>query len=426
MKTRAVPTPQMRNRDRLKIAYLINQYPDVSHSFIRREIQALERRGLEITRFSVRPSDDLVDAADKEEAACTRVLLASGWVALGMAALGAVVQYPCRFVKALRVATSMARKSERGFLRHMVYLAEACLLGRWLQDAGVTHLHAHFGTNPAAVARLVSVLYMYTFSFTVHGPEEFDKPGALSLGDKIDDAAFVVGVSSFGTSQLRRWCSHTSWTKLHVVRCGVNQAFFEDQELANGQEQLPAPAPSDIPRLVCVGRLCEQKGQLLLIEACARLWHAGARFELVLVGDGPMRQEVERLAASRGIQEAVTITGWQDAQQVQGWVRSARAMVLPSFAEGLPVAIMESLALRTPVITTYIAGIPELVDASCGWLVPAGSVEALAEAIATCLQLTPDRLAAMGEAGRQRVADLHAIDRAVEPLIGLLAHGRPS
>jgi colanic acid/amylovoran biosynthesis glycosyltransferase len=170
--------------------------------------------------------------------------------------------------------------------------------------------------------------------------------------------------------------------------------------------------------------LCEQKAQLLQIEACARLWHARARFELVLIGDGPMRQNVERLAASLGIHEAVTITGWQDAQQVQGWARSARAIVLPSFAEGLPVTIMESLALRTPVITTYIAGIPELVDASCGWLVPAGSVEALAEAIDACLQLAPDRLAAMGEAGRQRVADLHAIDRAVEPLAGLFARAR--
>jgi glycosyltransferase involved in cell wall biosynthesis len=99
---------------------------------------------------------------------------------------------------------------------------------------------------------------------------------------------------------------------------------------------------------------------------------------------------------------------------------------LPSFAEGLPVTIMESLALRTPVITTYISGIPELMDASCGWLVPAGSVEALAEAIDACLQPAPDRLAAIGEAGRQRVAELHAIDRAVEPLAGLLARGRLS
>jgi glycosyltransferase involved in cell wall biosynthesis len=416
----------MRNSDHLKIAYLINQYPAVSHSFIRREIQALERRGLEVLRFSARPSGDLVDVADKEEASRTRVLLASGWAVLAMATLGAVVQHPRRFAKALRVAASMARQSDGGFLRHMIYLAEACLLGRWLQDAGVTHLHAHFGTNPAAVARLVSVLYLYPYSFTVHGPEEFDKPGALSLGAKIDDAAFVTGVSHFGTSQLRRWCSHTSWTKIHVVRCGVDQAFFEGQVPANGQEQSPVPAPSGEPRLVCVGRLCEQKGQLLLLEACARLWQAGTRFELVLVGDGPMRQDVERLAVTLGIQKAVTITGWQDTPQVQSWVRSARVMVLPSFAEGLPVAIMEALALRIPVITTCIAGIPELVDASCGWLVPAGSVEALAEAINTCLQLAPDRLTAMGEAGRQRVAALHMIDRAVAPLADLFMRGRLS
>jgi colanic acid/amylovoran biosynthesis glycosyltransferase len=210
LKMWAVPTPQMRNSDRLKIAYLINQYPKVSPRFFRREIQALERWGLEVAQFSLRPPGDLVDAADKEEAACTRILLASGWVALGMAALDAVVQHPFRFAKALRVATSMAWKSDCGFLRYMIHLAEACLLGPRLQHSGATHLHAHFGTNPAAVARLVGVLYVYPYSFTVHRLEEFDKPGALLLGDKIDDATFVVGGSSSGTSYLRRWCSHTS------------------------------------------------------------------------------------------------------------------------------------------------------------------------------------------------------------------------
>jgi len=125
--------------------------------------------------------------------------------------------------------------------------------GCWLQNAGSTHLHAHFVTNPAAVARLVGGLYVYPYSFTVHGPEEFDKPEALSLGDKIDDAAFVTGVSRFGISQLPCWCSHTSWAKIRVVRCGVDKAFLEDQVLANSQEPLPVPAPSNDPRLVCVG-----------------------------------------------------------------------------------------------------------------------------------------------------------------------------
>jgi glycosyltransferase involved in cell wall biosynthesis len=414
----------MRNGSRLNIAYLVNQYPKVSHSFIRREIQALERLGFAVARFSIRSADDLVDAADIEEAACTRVLLTSGSVTHGVASLGTLLQRPFRFAKALRVASFMAWRSHSGFLRHMIYLAEACLLGRWLQEAGATHLHAHFGTNPAAIARLVSVLYGFSYSFTVHGPEEFDKPEALSLGDKINDARFVVGVSSFGTSQLRRWCSHTSWTKIHIVRCGVDQAFLTDSAQASRQEHSSVSNPSGDPRLVCVGRLCEQKGQLLLIEACAQVWHAGVRFEVVFVGDGPLRRDIEQVATSLGIQEAVTITGWQDAHQVRCWVRSARVMVLPSFAEGLPVAIMEALALQTPVITTHIAGIPELVDASCGWLVPAGSVEALANAIHTCLQLAPDRLRAMGEAGRQRVVDLHAIDRAVKPLADLFAGRR--
>jgi glycosyltransferase involved in cell wall biosynthesis len=171
------------------------------------------------------------------------------------------------------------------------------------------------------------------------------------------------------------------------------------------------PVVAAAPRLVCVGRLCEQKGQLLLVRACARLAARKVLFELVLAGDGEMRQEIEREVALLGLQRQVRITGWISAARVREEIVSARALVLPSFAEGLPVVLMEAMALRRPVLTTYVAGIPELVrDGVHGWLLPAGDVEALVRALEECLAASDGTLARMGEAGRARVLAAHSIE----------------
>lgn len=283
-------------------------------------------------------------------------------------------------------------------LRAFVYLAEACLLRRWLADAGAGHLHAHFGTNPADVALLCRLLGGPPFSFTVHGPEEFDRPAALSLEDKIAAAEFVAAVSSFGRSQLFRWCRPADWPKVRVVRCGVDDAFLRAG---------PLP-PAAGRRVVCVGRLAEQKGQLVLVEAAARLAAAGVGFELVLAGDGPMRPQIEAAVAAHRLGDRVRITGWLSNDAVRAELAAARVMALPSFAEGLPVVLMEALALGRAVVTTYVAGIPELVrDGVNGWLVPAGDPDALADALAAALAADDARLAEMGRAGAAAVRAAH-------------------
>lgn len=385
----------------MKVAYLTNQYPKVSHTFIRREIIALEARGIEVERFSIRETEDkLVDPADIAEKERTFVVLGSGAVGLLTSLVSVALLRPIQFLNALICALQCGRRSDRGILRHMAYLAEACVLIGRLQNSHVEHLHVHFGTNPATVAMLCRLLGGPGFSFTVHGPEEFDKPEAISLGEKIRHARFVVAISEFGRSQLYRWCEHDCWPRIHVVHCGVD-AMFLDQNVS--------PVP-DVPRLVCVGRLCEQKGQLLLVEAAAQVARSGTDFRLVLVGDGPFRPEVESLSRRLGIADRVSITGWKSGSEVRDEILGTRAFVLPSFAEGLPVVIMEALALGRPVISTYIAGIPELVEPGVsGWLVPAGAIEPLASAIRTVLGETVDRLSAMGAAGATRVAEQHNI-----------------
>jgi glycosyltransferase involved in cell wall biosynthesis len=210
-----------------------------------------------------------------------------------------------------------------------------------------------------------------------------------------------VAISSYGRSQLYRWVEHAHWPKVVVVHCGLEPAFHQGT---------PTPIPA-APRLVCVGRLCEQKGQLLLLEAAGRLAAKGVAFELVLAGDGEMRAEVEALIANLGLQRQVRITGWISGERVREEILAARALVLPSFAEGLPVVLMEAMALRRPVLTTCVAGIPELVrPGENGWLVAAGSIEDLAAAMEEILKSPLDALEQIGEAAYLRALDRHSID----------------
>lgn len=395
----------------MRIAYFINQYPKVSHSFIRREILALERQGFAVQRIALRGWDaELVDGEDLSERDSTRYVLQGGVKGLLMPVLQALRAQPRHFCSALWLALRMGRRADRAWPYHLIYLAEACRLLPWLREFGAQHVHAHFGTNSTEVVMLAQALGGPTYSFTVHGPEEFDKPQFIHLGEKVRRSAFVAAISSYGRSQLFRWVEHAHWSKVKVVHCGLERAFHD----------VPAVAVPALPRLVCVGRLCEQKGQLLLLQAASLLAERGVAFELVLAGDGEMRAEIEALVGRHGLQSQVRITGWISSEQVRAEILAARALVLPSFAEGLPVVIMEAMALRRPVLTTYVAGIPELVrPGESGWLFPAGAVDELAAALADCLMQPAEVLERMGEAAYQRVLERHNIDNEAAKLAEL-------
>ncbi len=398
----------------MKVAYLVNQYPQVSHTFIRREILALERQGAEVLRFAMRGWDaDVKGEEDLRERDITRHVLRLGVPRLLLGALGWSLRHPAAAARALRCAWQMSRRAERSLPYHLMYFVEACTLAKWLVEERVQHLHAHFGTNSTEVAMLAHLLGGPQYSFTVHGPEEFDKPRFLQLDRKIRHAAFVVAISSYGRSQLWRWLPAQDWRKVNVVRCALEKPFFMD---------LDAIAPSTAPRLVNVGRLCAQKGQLLLIEAAGRLAQEGLDFELVLAGEGEMRGVIERAVADRQLGSRVRITGWIDSGAVRKELLAARALVLPSFAEGLPVVLMEAMSVGRPVVTTRIAGIPELVrEGVDGWLVPPGSLDDLVDALRECLKAPPERLEQMGRAARLRVQEHHDVDVEAAKLAGLFA-----
>ena len=396
----------------LRIAYLAPEYPKVSHTFVRREIRALEQRGHEVLRLAIR-GGATVDAADREESKRTITCLALPRVGMLVAVATAMIARPVAWLRAVTMALRMGRRSDRGLLRHVAYLIEAAVLLRVCAVHGIRHVHVHFGTNAAAVARLMRCLSgrRLAYSMTIHGPDEFDAPRGLSLREKVVDAAFVVAISDYCSAQLRRWADPLDWQKIHVVHCAVAPEFFERA----------APIPAASRTLLSVGRLSAQKGQLVLLDALARLLAEGVDVRLVLAGDGEMRGELERAIRTRRLEGHVTITGWVDEPEVRRLLVAARALVQPSFAEGLPVVLMEALAMRRPVIATQVAGVPELViPGQNGWLVPAGNVDELAAAMRAALAASRERLDGMGRAGARRVRQRHDAGTEAGRLEGLL------
>ena len=395
----------------MKIAYVINQYPKVSHSFIRREIEALEKSGIDIQRISLRDAQsDLVDERDKIEERRTQFVLSQGPIALVVATFQVLITRPKRFLRALLLANKVGWRAERPLPVHWIYLLEACVITRWITASGAAHIHAHFGSNSTEVAMLTSILTATPYSFTAHGSAETTNPVSTKIGEKVRRAKFVVAVSSYGRSQLFRWVEYEYWHKVHVIHCGLEPEFHEgfSGTAAMGRQ------------LVCVGRLSDEKGQLLLLSAFRLALDQGLCCKLVLAGDGDRRPEIESRIAELGLQDSVRITGWLSSDQVRDEMLAARALVLPSFSEGLPVVIMEAMALSRPVIATYVGGVPELVrQGNTGWLVPASDVEALAQALLDCFHVSTDGIKAMGSAAHERVLAGHEISNESKKLLTL-------
>lgn len=420
-----LPLPDARDRNKksqtrnihLKIAYILNTYPQPSQSFIRREVQALERQGVDVHRIAMRRSDQpLLDKLDREEAARTSYVLEAGALRLLWGGLIAFGANPRLFFRALAQAWQMGRVSQSGVLRHLIYLAEACFVSKVCRAEGISHCHAHFGTNATAVARLVKALGGAGYSFTTHGPEEFDAPEALSLGAKLDDASFAIGVSAFGCSQLRRWAALDTWPCLHVVHCGIEPIKFE----------APPMLPEGTLGLISIGRFVEQKGQVVLLEALGELRKRGVDFHLDLVGDGELRPLIERAIDEHALSDVVTLTGWLDEAALNEALAQAQVLVMPSFAEGLPVVIMEAMALARPVLATQVAGIPELVrPQETGWLTAAGDVEGLVGQLQNISALAHSDLVTMGQKGRARVLERHDIDHEAAKLADLFRANAP-
>lgn len=400
--------------DTRTIAYITSAYARATDTFIRDEVTLLRAAGDRVLTYSVRkPAEsEVVNEAVAAERRATTYLLKMPKGAFLAATVGALVVHPRRFSHALAVARALARPGLKGRSWPYLYLLEACVLARELRRQHVEHLHNHIGEGSASVALLASVLTGIPFSFTVHGPSEWDKPTELALDVKARHASFVATISEFTQGQMRRWIDPEDWPKVHIVRCGVGLEF----------DARVAVVEPEIPTLVSIGRLAKEKGHLVLLEAIQRLGRS-VPVRVIIVGDGPERPHLEAFIRRYRLQDQVTLGGWCSTDEVRTIVGASTALVMPSFAEGLPVSIMEAYALGKPVVSSDVGAIAELVRPGIsGWLVQPGSSQELTQALRELLDATAPRRRELGARGRAAVRSSHDVRAEVARLHDLI-HG---
>jgi glycosyltransferase involved in cell wall biosynthesis len=398
-----------------RLAYLISQYPAISHTFILREVLTLRERGFDIRVASVNPPDrpaERLTAAEQAEAGRTWYLKAQG-AGGAIRALAAILpRRPLALLRGLTAAFKFGGADPKRTLYYLAYWVEAVMLGEWMRRAAVPHLHVHFATPAAAVGMLARIMFPIGFSFTVHGPDEFyDAPG-YRLTEKIEHADFVLCISHYARSQMMKLSPVEHWGKFEISRLGVDPERFA---------QRPEKPAGDPFELLCVGRLVPAKGQHVALESLAALIDRGRRVHLTLVGQGPDADSLREQAARLNLGEAVTLTGAVNQDEILGYYHRADAFVLPSFAEGLPVVLMEAMALGVPCITTHITGVPELIrDGLEGLLVAPSDGEGLTAAIARLMD-EPELGKALARAGRARVLAEYTLSGSVARLADILA-----
>lgn len=382
--------------NRPALAYLTGEYPKVSHTFILREVAALRDQGWPVEACTIRRPDPktIVGADQQAEAARTFAVIeaAKSPRRLARALVWALRRDPRAVARAARLAWAIRPPGVKAALWQGFYLLEAIVLAHHLAGRGVVHLHNHFADSSGTVAMLAAEIGGIGFSMTMHGPALFYEPYRWRLDAKTARARFVACISHFCRGQAMHFSDPAHWDKLKIVHCGVVPGRY-------GR----APDAPRGKRLIFVGRLAAVKGVPVLIEAFERLAARHPEARLEIVGDGPERARAEARVAERGLGSAVSFLGYQSADAVSELLGRADCLVLPSFAEGVPVVLMEAMASGLPVVASRVAGVQELVeDGVSGFTVPAGDVETLVARLDQLLS-DPDLCDRMGAAGRAKV-----------------------
>jgi glycosyltransferase involved in cell wall biosynthesis len=406
------------------LAYLCNRYPAISMTFVQREVQGLRDLGRPVQTMSIRSplAGHLISTVDRESARSTYAVVPPRWTHLVRAHIRAFAARPWRYWRTLAFSLRLSSGGSRANLWRIFYFAESMMIWDRCQAEGLRHIHAHF----ANVATDVAMLCIYfadrpgdqwTWSFTLHGPVEFYDVYRAQLTEKIRHARFVICISDFARSQAMAFSQDTEWEKLHIVHCGVDPAAWKATPTISPQH--PSSGSGRL-RVLSVGRLIALKGHAILIEAVANLRSGGREVEATLVGDGPARAALEALAQSRGVADLVHFAGSVGQDHIRDYFTNADAFCLASFAEGVPVVLMEAMAMELPVITTRIMGIPELVeDGVSGLLMPPGRAETLGALLSTLAEDAALRKR-LGRAGRQKVIAQFDTTRSASRLASVL------
>jgi glycosyltransferase involved in cell wall biosynthesis len=390
-----------------RVAYLTSQYPATSHTFISREVASLRQLGVPIDTFSIRPptTAEMDDEQLSAEARPTFTVLRQPLRHFLWAQLAVLGTRPAAYFRCFARALSHRPPGLRGLVMSFVYFAEALVLTRELERRKIDRLHNHFANAGAIVGFLAAQLLRLPWSFTLHGISELDYPAGLLLGRKIEAAEFVVCVSYFGRAQAMRLVPAEYWSKLHIVRCGLNLV------------DLPAHA-KDGPglRIISVGRLSSEKGHAGLLGAFASLCSTYPGLELILVGDGPELGKLRKTAEQLGISDRVRFAGRLGEQASLDEIAKAHILVVASFMEGLPIVLMEAMAIGTAVVASRVAGIPELIeDEESGLLFTPSNWDELAERIRRLVD-DPALGQKLTRQARKRIAEEFDIRRSASQL----------
>jgi colanic acid/amylovoran biosynthesis glycosyltransferase len=398
-------TPRQNLRPRL--AYLLSSYPAISHTFFLNEIKELRKLGFTIDVASINKPVWASGSASELEAAAletTFYIKAMNPVRILLVLLKVVFTKPDVVFRGLRTALRLDSWSMASSGYALFYLAEALLLGDWLRRRGHNHLHIHFGGPVATVGMLVSIAWKFSYSLMIHGPEEFYDVEKSYLRRKVERAKFVLCISDYCRSQVMKVSDPEHWSKLHVVRLGIDPQVFAPAHPVDRDGAL---------EIICVGRFVPAKGHLILLRAFSDLLRQGHKLRLRLVGDGAERSRIESFVKREQLDSSVTFEGALNHQLTREKLARADIFVLASFAEGLPIALMEAMAMEIPCISTVIAGIPELIRDSCeGLLVPASSQEALCAALARLISDAAFRQI-LAQAARRRVQEFYDLKKNV-------------
>jgi colanic acid/amylovoran biosynthesis glycosyltransferase len=387
------------------IAYLVSEYPHIRHAYLLREIRGLRKLGWRVETLAMRHevrTSGVYTAEEREERDQCFYILSAGPATILAAHLSTLIRHSVGYLHGIARAIRYGACQPRRTLRGLFYFAEGVVAGWRIERLGIRHVHTHYAST---VAWLMSCIFPLDVSMSIHGSGEFDDPRGFMLTEKIAASQFIRAIGYFGRSQLMRACPAGQWDKIEISRLGVD----------------PGAAPERQPRepgarfhLLCVGGMAPPRAFDVLILALAAL-ESRAIF-LTLVGDGPDRPELERLAIKCGAAAQVGFVGWKTQDELQAIYAAADAFVFSSFAEGIPVVLMEAMAMSLPCIAPWIAGIPELVrDSVDGLLVAPSDVDGMADAIGR-LYRDPELCRAMGASARGRVLELYNLERNIEGL----------
>src|SRR5271170_511367 len=411
--------------DPIRIAYLVSRYPAVSHTFILREAQRLRTANFEIHAASINPPDraaSVMTSEKRDEAAATFYVKREGVLGAISAHTAVLRSSPKSYFKGLGFALKLGGTDLRRLVLSFCYFVEAVILGHWMESRGLRHLHVHFANAAATVGLIASRTFPIEFSLTVHGPDEFYDVTDLRLADKMAGASFACCIGQFARSQLMKLSSPLEWDKFEIGPLGVDPQFFAPRPFRT------APDPFE---LLCVGRLVPSKGQYILLAAMSRLVKSYPNIRLRLIGDGPDREGLERAIAANDLGRYVTLEGSVNQDQIRAYYRQADIFVLTSFAEGIPVVLIEAIAMEFSCVCSFVDGIPELISNDlAGILISPSDDRDLAGAIKRLIK-EPDLRRRLGEAGRRRVVEKYDLDRNVTHLAEIFTdriggHRRPA